>query len=214
MLSVTKPNIRQWVDLAIGPQRSSNKGDTTFGLEPTHARPGEESAMRPSVSSSTPDTGVQIETREHLHHYIEVMRRNVPGYLRNHDDFESAANECLAEALRAYDATRGPFEPFLALRASSRIPTLMHRQFAKVPPFTIDDAGGVKARFANAARPVWDAVAPRMPDGLGEVEDLLTVMGFASGLSLRERAVVVGLATGLRPVDIAARMGVGRSAVG
>jgi DNA-directed RNA polymerase specialized sigma24 family protein len=161
---------------------------------------------------ASPDTEIQINTRADLRHYLEVIRRNVPAYLRRHDDFESAANECLAEALRAYDPARGPFEAFLAIRAGSRVPTVMHRQFAKVPRSSIDE-DGVEARLANTGRPAWDAVAPQLADGLAEAEDRLMVTDFARGLSAREHVVTIGLASGLRPVDIAAATGVGRSAV-
>jgi DNA-directed RNA polymerase specialized sigma24 family protein len=102
---------------------------------------------------------------------IDIVRKAVPSWARQHDDFSGAADEAIVEALRSYKPDKGmSFRSFLALRASSRVPTLLARQDRHVEHET-HYADVPTEEFGAAERRAAEAVT-----GEGEIADAITVL--------------------------------------
>jgi hypothetical protein len=82
-----------------------------------------------SGESGAPCGAVPDFDRADYDRAVDVVRKAVPGWARQHHDFSGAADETIVEALNSYKPDKGTrFSSFLALRASSRVPTLLARQ--------------------------------------------------------------------------------------
>lgn len=144
--------------------------------------------------------------------FIEVVRRNTPAHWRRHSEFESVANECLAEAIRAFDPGRGvPFEGFLAHIARRRVAEVLRRFAGKAEWASIDDDG--IRDYLELRGDQHDDVAPQRRDAIAEVDSIDVVRRFAAPLPAAERETAMLLAHGLRPAEVARHRDVARSAV-
>lgn len=166
-------------------------------------------------SFSTQDTvaaAVGLRTQADWRKYIEVIRRNTPAYWRRHSEFESVANECLAEAIRMFEPGKGvPFDGFLAHVAGRRVPEVL-RRFDRGEDWASTDEDDVR-EYLDLRGDQPDDVAPQRHDPIAEVDSMDAVVRFAATLPAADRETAVLLAHGLRATEVARWRGVGRSAV-
>lgn len=150
---------------------------------------------------------VGLRTQADWRKFIEVIRRNTPPYWRYHDEFESTANECLAEAIRCFDPRKGvPFEGFLACVARRRVPEVL-RRFTRWQECASTDEDWM-ADYLDQRGDQPDAVAPHSHDAFAHGESMSVVQTFARPLTRTEAEIVVLVAVGLALADIARHRGV------
>ncbi len=156
---------------------------------------------------------VGLRTQADWQKLINVIRRNTPPCWRSDSEFESTANECLAEAIRAYDPGEGvPFEGFLAYVARRRVPEVL-RRFASKEEFAFPAEEDWMSEYVAQRGDQPDDVAPQDHDPIGEVDSMDVVQRFADTLPPADRETVLLLAYGLKPVEVASYRKVGRSAI-
>jgi DNA-directed RNA polymerase specialized sigma24 family protein len=157
-----------------------------------------------SCTQRTSEPAFELRTQADWQNYIQVIRRNTPAAWRGHSEFELAANECLAEAIRSYDPSKGvPFEGFLAGVAKRRVPEVLRRFTAKEAATPMDP---------QLVKDILDTRADEH-DAIGQADSMDVVTRFARTLPPADAEVVLLLAQGLTPAEVARYRQVGRSAV-
>jgi hypothetical protein len=161
------------------------------------------------------DTAVEnigLRTQADWEQFIAVIRRNTPRRWRQHSEFESTANECLLEAIRRFDETRGvPFEGFLAFVASRRVKEVLGRyDDGKVVASTDEDW---MADYLAERGDQPDSVAPHQRDDIAETDSMDVVVRLAEPLTPVCQQTMIMLAGGYTPGDVAFIRGTSRPAV-
>lgn len=155
---------------------------------------------------------VGLRTQADWRMFIEVIRRNTPPYWRYHSEFESTANECLAEAIRCFNPDRGvPFEGFLAHVARRRVPEVL-RRFARWEECASTDEDWMGDYLAQRGDQP-DSVAPQSDHAFDHAESMNVVRAFVRPLTRAETQIVLMLAIGLALADVARNRGVVPGAV-
>lgn len=157
-------------------------------------------SVSPAVQTAT------CVTQDDWNAWVGVIRRSVPGHVRVHAEFESAANECLARALKAFDSERGvPFAAFLNKFARRRMGSLIARQSSRM---SLVSYGLVGDDRVGIERPSLEAT-----QAFEEVDARSSLGRLLHGLTATEKQVALSLAYGMRPIEIAEARGVRKQAV-
>jgi RNA polymerase sigma factor (sigma-70 family) len=155
---------------------------------------------------------VGLYTQADWERLIKVIRRNTPPRWRNHTEFQSTANECLAEAIRSFDPERGvPFEGFLARVARLRVPEQLRRYARGDVIISIDEervSDDYAAQHGNTADLVMS-----VQDSIANLDSTDVIWNLADTLPQADRQTLLLLAAGLTPTEVAKHRNVGRSAV-
>lgn len=153
-----------------------------------------------------------LRTQADWQRFIAVIRRNTPRHWQKHSEFESTANECLFEAMRRFDATKGvPFDGFLACVARRRVTEVLRRyDDGEVIASTDEDwmADYLAERGDQPAN-----FAPHHRDDIAHTDGMDVVVRLAKLLTPACAQTMIMLAEGYTPGDVASFRGTSRPAV-